>query len=95
MKRILINGKEYPVRMTMGAMLRFKRETGRDVSEVKRTDAADMVVLLWCMVASACSADKVPFELGLEDFADALTPEALTLLDEGEAPDGAKKKTEE
>ena len=93
-KRILINGKEYPVRMTMGALLRFKRETGREVSEIKKTDVADQVILLWCIVTAACSADKVEFGIGLEEFADALTPEALTLLDDESGGDGAKKKTE-
>ena len=29
--KIIIGGKEYPCRVTMGALLRFKRETGHDV----------------------------------------------------------------
>lgn len=93
-KRIIINGTEYPVRMTMGALLRFKQQTGKDVSEVNSKDVSDMVILLWCAVASACAADKVLFELSLEEFADSLSPDALTLLDEEAGPDEAKKKTE-
>ena len=52
MKQITVYGKEYPMRMTMGAMLRFKRETDRDVSEIG-TDVSLMVIFLFCCVASA------------------------------------------
>ena len=31
---ISIDGKEYPCRPTMGAMLRFKEQTGKDISEI-------------------------------------------------------------
>lgn len=82
MRRITINGQDYPFRMTMGALLRFKRETGKDVSEVKTSDVADLVVLLWCCVASSCKADGVPFTYTLEDFADALDASTLDVLNE-------------
>lgn len=97
MKRIQINGKEYPVRMTMGALLRFKRETGKDVSEVKSTDVADMVILMWCCVASACKADGVDFSLSLDEFADSLDPASLKLLEEEsqDGPESEKKSPEE
>ncbi len=94
MKRIIIKGKEYPARMTMGAMLQFKRETGRDISEAKSSDISDMVIFLYCVVAAASRADGVAFDLSLEEFADALSPDNLTIL-EGEGTEGeAKKKTE-
>ena len=57
MKKIQVYGKEYPMRMTMGAMRRFKQETGMEVSEMT-TEASLMVVFLFCCVASACNADK-------------------------------------
>lgn len=78
MKKITINGKTYPCRVTMGALLRFKNETGKDVSELSETDVADLLTLLWCCTASACAADHVSFGMGLMDFADALEPEKLT-----------------
>lgn len=56
----------------MGAMLRFKRETGKDVSEV-HGEVSDMVTLLWCCMMSASAADgvEVAEELrALEGFAD-------------------------
>ena len=93
-KRILINGTRYPVRMTMGALLKFKQETGRDVSEMKNTDVADQVIFLWCIVAAASEADGVPFGFGLQEFANALPLDALSLLEDDSEDDGTKKKTE-
>ena len=61
MTKIEINGKEYPCRVTMGAMLRFKRETGHDVSKMDPTDVAELVTLLWCCIVSASKADGVEF----------------------------------
>lgn len=92
MKRIIIKGKEYPCYMTMGAILRFRKETGYDVKDAK--DIADQVILLWCVVKAACAAEKVPFDMSLEDFADSLNPESLRILEDGAADGEAKKKTE-
>lgn len=91
-KRIIIKGKEYPCYMTMGAILRFRREAGYDVKDAK--DVADQVILLWCVVKAACAAEGVPFDMSLEDFADNLNPESLRLLEDEAADGGAKKKTE-
>ena len=78
MKSILINGVEYPCRQTLGGMLRFKRETGKEVTSIKEGDISDIAVLVWCYVKSACNADKVEFPYSLEDFADSIDPETLT-----------------
>lgn len=72
MKAFTINGKEYPCRITMGAMLRFRNETGRDVTALKSDDICDLVIFLWCCMASACSADNVEFGYDLMEFADRL-----------------------
>lgn len=77
MKRIKINGNEYPCRVTMGAMLRFKRETGRDVSTMNAEDVSDMIVFIWCCIVSACKADGVQFDMPLMDFADMLGPDSI------------------
>lgn len=76
-KMIKVSGKEYPCRILLGAMLRFKRQTGRDVSEMSPTDTADIITFLWCCVASSCNADGVEFGLSLEDFADGLDSESF------------------
>jgi hypothetical protein len=43
--KIKIAGKEYPCYQTMGAMLRFYRLTGREISEVQLTEVSAMARL--------------------------------------------------
>lgn len=92
MTRIKVDGAELPCRVTMGAMLRFKRETGRDVSAMASDDVSDLVVFLWCCVASACNADGVEFGLSLDDFADRLDPDGLNRFYAEQQAEGSKKK---
>lgn len=75
---ITINGQAYPFRQTMGAMLRFRRETGREVTQMGADALSDMAVYLWCCVRSACQADGVAFDMDLMTFLDSLAPEDLT-----------------
>lgn len=82
------------MRMTMGAMLRFKRETDRDVSQIG-TDISLMVVFLYCCVASACNAEGVAFDLDVDKFADGLGMDVLNEFAETlqeDAGDSKKKK---
>ncbi|MBR4926419.1 MAG: hypothetical protein IKZ61_11855 [Prevotella sp.] len=71
---ITINGVTYPCRQTMGAMLRFKQETGKEVTEMDGS-FSDLCAYLWCCVKSACAADGIDFKLTLLDFADRVTPD--------------------
>ena len=71
MNTIRIAGKDYPCMMTMGAMLRFKEQTGREVTEVKGESFTDNLTLLWCCVALACAREKIPFDLSPMEMADA------------------------
>lgn len=92
--KIKIQGKEYPCRQTMGALLRYKRETGQDISKLEGSDVSGMVVFLWCCVVSACKADGVEFNLSLEEFADCCEVETLNHFTEQitkEAAAGKKK----
>lgn len=73
---ITIDGKAYPCRQTMGAMLRFKKETGKEVTEITN-GFSDMCVYLFCCTASACNKDGVKFDMSLMDFADSIAPEDL------------------
>ena len=77
MVKISINGKEYPCRVTMGAFIDFKNETGREASEISSSSVSDMIVFIWCCIKSACRHDKVEFPYSLEEFADASDPETL------------------
>lgn len=79
MKRIeiTINGTAYPCSPTMGAMLRFKQETGREITEIDPTSFTDLCTYLWCCVASAAKREGKPFDMPLMEFADNLTPEDM------------------
>ncbi len=78
MKRIeiAINGEAYPCSPTMGAMLRFKQETGREVTAMDGS-FSDLCTYLWCCVASACKREGKRFDLSLMDFADNISPEDM------------------
>ena len=75
---ITINGVAYPCRQTMGAMLRFKQETGKEATEIDPGSFSDICTYLWCCVKSASKADGIDFNLSLMDFADNVTPEEAT-----------------
>lgn len=77
MIKIDINGKIYPCRVTMGALVRYKKDCGKDVSEMDESDIEDLCRFLWCCVASACNADGETFGMGLEQFADSLSADSM------------------
>lgn len=95
MLTVNINGKEYPCRVTMGAMVRFKRKTGYDVSKLDPSDMDGLMTFIWCCVVSACNADSVEFSMDLEDFADNISPEDISgFFGSPDETPAAKKKTE-
>ncbi|MCR5841959.1 MAG: hypothetical protein K6G86_07770 [Bacteroidales bacterium] len=77
---VKIGGKSYPCRMTMGAMLRFKRITGREVSEANMGSVSDLAILFYCCTASACNADGVPFDMNCDTFCDRIDPESMDAM---------------
>ncbi len=97
---ITINGVAYPCRQTMGAMLRFKEETGKEVTEIDAGSFSDLCTYLWCCVKSASKADGLDFSLSLMDFADSITPEDALAWSEatkeqsGVASDGERGSAE-
>ena len=80
---VRINGKVYPCRMTMGAMLRYRRLTGKEVSEMEGGSVSELATLLYCCTASACSADGVEFGLELDEFCDLIGPEDMERMSAG------------
>lgn len=95
MKEITINSKKLPMRMTMGAMLRFKRTTGKDVEEIGN-DMTLLVTFMYCCVASACNADNVELGMDLDKFADSIGVEDMNLFAETltATPDEKKSQAE-
>ena len=97
---VKIGGKVYPCRMTMGAMLRYRRLTGKEVSEMEGGSVSELATLLYCCTASACSADGVEFGLDLDEFCDLIGPEDMERMSAGirteeSGDDGSKKKPRE
>lgn len=97
---ITINGEAYPCSPTMGAMLRFTQETGREITEINASSFSDLCTYLWCCVVAASNREGKKFEMSLMDFADNLTPEDMTgwqqaiisnSQPEGDDPDTEKK----
>lgn len=85
MKKVEIEmkGRKYPCRATMGALLDFKRETGREATEIGEKSLTDLVVFVWCCIKSACRADGVEFQMSLDEFADGITlAEATAMFEE-------------
>lgn len=85
MKKITIRGIEYPFRVTIGAMVAYKRETGEDVSSFKGDDMEKLGVLLFHSLRSSCRACSIDFPFSSEDeLLDYIDiKEASSLLDIG------------
>ena len=75
--KINVGDREYPCRVTMGAMVRFKNESGKDVSELEKSNISELVLFVYCCVKSACNADKEPFDYDFETFADLMEPDGV------------------
>lgn len=80
MRKITINGKDYPIVITMGAYRDFKLATGKEVDQI--TGVSEMAELLFCIVKSSCRKERVEFQLSIEEFCDNLTAEQMELLPE-------------
>lgn len=98
---ITIDGESYPCTPTMGAMVRFEKETGRDISEINPGKVSDLCMYLYCSVAAAANKSGKTFDMSFEDFADRITPDDMAAWNnaistdkktEDESVDGSKKK---
>lgn len=70
MKRIELNGKQYPIALTMGACLEYKDLSGQEIDKV--SGFSDIAQALYCCTKTACRHNDVAFDYTLEDFSDAL-----------------------
>lgn len=94
---IMLAGTAYPARMVMGALLRFRRETGRDAAQMDPSDVGDLLLLLWCCTAAASHADGIPFTYDFDTFCDMITPGDVArwneAMAEGQTDGEEEKKT--
>lgn len=74
---ITVDGTAYPCSPTMVAMLRFKEETGREITEIDAKSFTDLCTYLWCCVVSASRREGKEFGMSLMDFADRITPDDM------------------
>lgn len=88
-----IDGKNYPAHTSLGAMLLFKKETGKEVNEI--SGLSDSIVWLWCCVKSASSKSEEPLIMSCQEFADSCTMEVLDEWTNAqkELQETSKKKT--
>lgn len=90
--RITVRGKEYPCRVTMGAMRRFRQMTGRDINTMKATELDDVLAFMYCCLASTCNADGVDFDMSYELFCDNLEPDSFAAFNKVQTEDAGRKK---
>lgn len=72
----------------MGAMLRFKQQTGKEITQIDPGSFTDLCTYLYCCVASAAKREGKAFDMALMDFADAISPEQMEQWNQALAPDG-------
>lgn len=99
MKKVKINGNDYPCVLTIGVLKKFKDETGKELEEVK--DVFSICTLLFMAVTAACRKEHklFPYNSAEElmddiDFADIerITGE-LFGMGQGDSGSGQKKTT--
>ncbi len=78
MKKITIRGREYPFRITIGAMVAYKRETGEDISSFNGDDMEKFGLLVFHSLRSTCRACSIDFPFSSAD-------EILDYIDIGDA----------
>lgn len=74
---IRIDGELFPCYPTMGAMVRFKQETGREVSTIEDNSLSDACMYLWCCIVSASKREGKKFDMTFMDFADSIDLEDM------------------
>lgn len=65
---IEINGKKYPYRETMGAMVAFKQETGLEAP----VDTESTLIYMYNVVKAICRRNGQDFDLSFQQFIDGL-----------------------
>lgn len=91
---ISIEGKQLPLRATMGAMKDFKKLTGKDPKDMDQDSAVDMATFVYCCICSACRKDKKDFKMSLDDFLDSVDIDTINSwsTELSKAQDDSEKK---
>lgn len=89
---ITIDNVAYPAKPSLGAMLMFKDTTGKEVNELNPESPTEMTVWLYSCTKAESARQKIAFDLGLQDFANALDVDALTAWSQAIMDEAASKK---
>lgn len=74
----LTTGETFPVDMsTLGAMLLFKKETGKEITEADTSDLSDLAALIWAGTAAASEVAGKDFPYTAQQMANRVTGETL------------------
>ena len=94
-RRLKVGSRDVACRMTMGALVRYKRATGKDAATLTPDDLEGVMVLMYSCCISASHADGEGFTMSFEEFCDQLEPAAVNEFYAVIAPDttGEQKKT--
>ena len=96
MKHVTIKGKRYPFRLTIGAMVAYKKAVGEDFSKFNGEDMEKMLHIIFYGIKSACKADGIEFPYQSPDeIADYIDMGQINDLFDSkgvDTDDGAKKK---
>lgn len=92
-KEIEIAGKRYPVRVTMGALVRFRQMQGKEVSEMDENSSEDVCAYVYCILVSACNADNVEFGYDFLSFCDIVDLPKINEVSQMLADTSDEKKT--
>lgn len=72
---VTIGGVNYPCRLTMGAYVRFRQMFEKETHEADYKNSAELCGFIYCVIASACNADKIEFPHDFQSFVDSITRE--------------------
>lgn len=78
MRKIIIDGVEYPCFQTMGAMLYYKEETGEEVTAMKPDEISKLILFFYCTIKAACDRKKVEFPYSAREFSVMIDADTLT-----------------
>ena len=73
----LTTGESFPVEISLGAMLIFREETGREATDADMGSLSDLIKLLWAGAAAASESAGIAMNYTPQQFANRLTPEEL------------------
>lgn len=75
-------------------MLIFKKETGREATQADFSAFSDLLTILWAGTLAASEVEGNPCKYTLQEFANRMTPEALTRWQKDSMEKTDEEKTE-